>query len=119
MPYRAIITFDFGNGHDANRFQQMETALLALGWQYAETSAFVYNQAQDDGTLPTAIWQAIAILGRASSGIGGRLSALSFQVQYIDPTKQNQQQFGAWQQASALTEIQKQVFPGDSRAGNL
>jgi hypothetical protein len=114
-----MLPLDFGHGYNTSGFQRMETALLHLGWQHAETSAFVYNQsdAQDDAAALVQIWQGIAVVGRATASVGGRLSALSYTIQYIDPNELGRTQFGTWQPANAYDHLRVQVFPGDNQPG--
>lgn len=115
MPYRALLTFDFGGGHNPNEFQHMENALLALGWQHAETSAFVFDQNQGDH-LPPQVWQGVVTVARAASSVGGTLSALSFVIQFIDPNLAGKTQIGSHLPLKALQDYQQLPVPGDPQA---
>jgi len=119
MPYRGTLTLDFGNGQVASAFQRMETALLQLGWTYAETSAFVYDQPDDqsDATALIKSWQGIAVVGRATNSIGGRLSAMSYTTRFLDPSESARTQFGQWQPENAYNHFRIQTFPGDMQLG--
>jgi len=114
-----MLTFDFGQGHDGSQFQRMETALLHLGWRHAETSAFVYDQSDGDPDADALvqIWQGIAVVGRATAAIGGRLSALSYTIQFLDPNQLGETQLGTWQPPNAYNHIRVQTFPGDTQPG--
>lgn len=120
MPYRGQLIVDF-TGAATYPYQQMQAALTNLGWTYVETSAFVYDQPSgvSDAAALVSIWQGIATLARATSAIGGVLSAVTYTIQFVDPAKISQTAFGSSKNPLvAYTAISVVPFPGDAAAGN-
>lgn len=123
MAYKALLTFDFKLPKDEpekhqhnNHYNRMKTALLAEGWSYAATSAFIYEQrSEDDAQAMDKIWQGVALVGRAMREVG-RLTALSYIIQDVQPSSRDK--FGDHPPTIALEDIRSRIFPGDACAGN-
>ena len=81
MNYVATLTLDY-TGQTPNEFQRLFNALCQAGWEYAETSAVVYDAPDLHG-----VRMALEVLARAIE-TPGTLSALNLQVQLVAPTRQ-------------------------------
>lgn len=81
MVYIATLTLDY-TGATANEYNRLLNALCQCGWEYAETSAVVY-EAEDLGGVRLAL----EVLARAVE-TPGLLSALNLQVQLVGSTRE-------------------------------
>ena len=121
MAYRGILTFDYGTRVHGGENQQnrMQTALLAMGWRYTDTTAFVFEQSDEgDEAALSNIWQGVAIVARGSAAIGP-ITALSFVIQIVKPEEQHRDRFGAHDPGIARDDLRTRVFPGDTKPGNF
>ena len=110
VPYQALLTFTFDTA-DNNAYQRMQTALLGLGWTYAETAAFVYhNDEQPDEEALVAIWKGIEAVARGSQS-AGRVTSLNYTIQFVDTKCSSKTQLGATSPENAVRSVMQSPLP--------
>jgi hypothetical protein len=111
MKYQAVLTYDYARTRKAddqakwteenNAYEELKRALVQLGWQWRETSAFTIDT--DDLSL---IWRGAALVARQADR-PGELSALSLVLQGGEVKTPSSLTKGK----SALRNIEDRPFP--------
>ena len=104
MTYIATLTMDY-TGPSSNEYVRMLNALCQCGWEYAETSALVY-ESPDLGGLRLAL----EVLARAIETPAATLSALSLQVQLVGASREPP---AAQNHARALGRLLREPLPSE------
>jgi len=104
----ATISLDY-NHQSPNEYQRLINALVQSGWEYADTSALVYDSENLAG-----VRLALEVLARAME-TAGELSALALQVQLVG---QSRSAPAAVNHRRALPKLLKEPLPSASLWGS-
>jgi hypothetical protein len=105
MTYVATLTLDY-TGPSSNEYVRLLNALCQCGWEYAETSALVYEASDLNG-----VRLALEVLARAVETPAAMLSALNLQVQLVGASRMPP---AAQNHARALPRLLNEPLPSDS-----